>query len=237
MLERRIILGETNLLIKCDSEEGIEAARQEVAFQRQELKQYIANYPEFLLSLEPIEVEEKAPEIVRKMAEAGKIAGVGPMAAVAGAVAEMAARAAIRAGAKEIIVENGGDIFIISERSVTVGIFAGNSPFSGKIGLKIQPEDMPIAVCASSGTVGHSISFGNADAVVAIAKSAFVADACATAIANKVKDENSIEDALSFASGIKELKGGLIIIDEIFASFGKIPEIVKTESFQLTSGG
>ncbi len=222
---RRIVVGETNLLVKADSEEAIEEAEREVLRQRQEIKDYIERNPLFMLSFEPVEVEEDAPEIVRQMAHAGKLAGVGPFASVAGAIAEFAARAALRAGARHVVAENGGDIFLHSYREVVIGLYAGDSPLSNKLGFRIKPEDMPLGVCTSSGTVGHSISFGNADAVTVFASSAVIADAFATAIANLVKSEEDIQKAVEFGKKAPVM-GGVVVYGETLGVFGKTPELV-----------
>jgi ApbE superfamily uncharacterized protein (UPF0280 family) len=122
------------------------------------------------------------------MAEAASIAGVGPMAAVAGAVASFLGQV-LGSCSREVIVENGGDIYLRSAHERVVAVFAGDSPFSYKIGLRVKPEDTPAGICTSSGTVGHSLSFGNADAVVIKGESAILADAVATQAGNLIKSK------------------------------------------------
>jgi ApbE superfamily uncharacterized protein (UPF0280 family) len=155
------------------------------------------------------------------MAEATRRVKVGPMAAVAGAVAEFVGRE-LRQFTDEIIVENGGDIFLKINQPRKVGIYAGNSPFSEKIALEVEPRPKPFSVCTSSGTVGHSFSFGQADAVVVIAGSALLADAAATAIGNVVKTAADIEPALKLARKFRRLDGVLIIKDDQLGALGKV---------------
>src|SRR3972149_6675538 len=153
---------------------------------RSQVEGYIDRHPEFSRSLTPLRAAGDSPAIVKAMLEAGSRAGVGPMAAVAGAIAEFVGTELLRYS-PEVIVENGGDIYLKSTKTRVVGIFAGDSPLSGKIGLEIVPEDTPIGICTSSGTVGHSLSLGKADAVVVLSPSATLADAAATATGNLVR--------------------------------------------------
>jgi ApbE superfamily uncharacterized protein (UPF0280 family) len=146
-------------------------ARKSILKYREILKKYIATHPLFLTTLEPIQVETDAHLIVKAMAEAGQKATVGPMAAVAGAIAQFAGEELVRFS-PEIIIENGGDIYLKSARNRILGIYAGHSPLSGKIGIEIAGTETPIGVSTSSGTVGHSLSFGKADAVVILAETA-----------------------------------------------------------------
>jgi ApbE superfamily uncharacterized protein (UPF0280 family) len=155
------------------------------------------------------------------MARAASKAGVGPMAAVAGAIAEFVGHDLI-ALSPEIIIENGGDIFLASSRERTIGIYAGNSPLTGKIGLKISGAETPLGICTSSGTVGHSLSFGQADAVVILAKSATLADAAATAIGNLISQADDIPKGIERAQGIKGLKGVIIIKDDRLGLWGEV---------------
>jgi ApbE superfamily uncharacterized protein (UPF0280 family) len=155
------------------------------------------------------------------MMEAGQKAGVGPMAAVAGAVAEYVGRELLDFS-PEIIVENGGDIFLSIDRPRTVGIYAGGSPLTGKLGLEISPRDTPLGVCTSSGTVGHSLSFGKADAVVVLAASVSLADAAATAVGNRVINPDDVQSAIDFAGRIEGLKGLVIIIGKNVGAWGDV---------------
>jgi uncharacterized protein len=188
---------------------------------RHPLEQYIQSNPLFLHSLEPLPVECGSPEIVRVMAEAGQAAGVGPMAAVAGAMAELVGINLLRYS-DQVIVENGGDIFIKTTQKRTIGIYAGMSPFSGRLGLEVLPGQTPCGVCTSSGTVGPSLSLGLADAAMVTAPSAALADSAATAIGNLVKSVDDIPSALERGMKIKGVTGMLIIVGDRMGAWGDI---------------
>lgn len=188
---------------------------------RGELEKYISLHPEFLNSFVPCETLIGAPEIAKDMAKACKIAGVGPMAAVAGAFSHYIGEY-LRYISEEVVVENGGDIYIHTKKTRRIAVFAADSPFSQRIALEVYPEEMPLGICTSSGTVGHSISFGTADAVVVVARSAVLADAVATAAANKVKCFDDLETAVKYAVGIGGVLGSLAICKDKMAVCGKI---------------
>jgi len=196
---------------------------------REELEQYIGSHPFFAASFEPMTVGKDAPTIVRAMAHAATLAGVGPMAAVAGAIAQMVGED-LAALSKEVIVENGGDNYLCSQKERIVAIYAGDSPLSGKVGLRIQPADMPLGVCTSSGTVGPSISLGKADAAVVVAASAALADAAATAVGNAAITTDDIPHALEIAQGINRIIGAVIIKDDRMGVWGKL-EICHTDNW------
>ena len=190
--------------------------------QRALLENFITRHPGFLTALTPFPVGDEAPAIARTMEVAAEKVNVGPMAAVAGAFAEFVGRDLLKFSA-EIIVENGGDIFMKTAKSRLVGVYAGeDSPLTGKIALKIEPADTPLGVCTSSGTVGHSLSFGKSDAVVVLSASTALADAAATAIGNIVKEETDIEKALGFARSVTGLVGVAVIINDKMGVWGKV---------------
>jgi ApbE superfamily uncharacterized protein (UPF0280 family) len=211
---------ETDLYIRAASNLQRKARRLVVKYRRQ-LEGYIERNPDFATLLEPLSVPKDAPAIVRGMAEAGQQAGVGPMAAVAGAIAEHVGRELL-GFSPEIIVENGGDIFLKILHKRVVGIYAGESPLSGKIGLEIEPRDTPLGICTSSGTVGHSLSYGKADAVVVVAAVAALADAVATAIGNRVEKPGDIDNAIDFGANIDGIKSIVIIIGERLGAWGDV---------------
>ena len=185
------------------------------------LERYIEHHPEFTTALEPVWVGDNAPQIVKAMSEAAKAVGVGPMASVAGAIAEYVGKELLPSS-PEVIIENGGDIFLkTSERRLT-GIYAGESPFTGKIALEIQPMETPLGVCTSSGTVGHSLSFGKADACIALSTSTPLADAAATAIGNLIVEADDIPRGIEFAQGIEGLKGVVIIKSDQIGIWGEV---------------
>ena len=188
---------------------------------RSRIETYLEEDPLFAAALEPCLVPPGAPEIIRKMVYAGNKAGVGPMAAVAGAIAEEVGFF-LADKSPEVIVENGGDIFIKLLESARLGIYAGSSPLSGKIALKIEPGQTPLGVCTSSGTVGPSLSFGCADAAVVLSPSAPLADAVATALGNRVKSRADLEGALNYARDLDEVTGALLIVEDKIAAWGAI---------------
>lgn len=185
------------------------------------LKEYIKKDPEFITALEPYTPLPSAPLSALSMSKAAQLAGVGPMAAVAGYFSEIVGKM-LSNYSSEVIVENGGDIWLKLKKTRTVGIFAGNSPFSNRIGLKINPNRTPLGICTSSGTVGHSLSFGKADAMVIVAESAILADAVATAACNLVKSERDLERAVNFALDIPGVIGALSILGDKMAAKGYI---------------
>lgn len=188
---------------------------------RSQLENYIIRHQEFRTSLIPLSATSDTPLIVQAMIEASRKAGVGPMAAVAGAIAEFVGTELLPFS-REVIIENGGDIFLKTLNPRVVGVFAGDSPFSEQIGIEIAPEDTPGGVCTSSGTVGHSLSFGKADAVVIISRSATLSDAAATATGNVVKTVEDIPTGIEIARNITGVTGVLIIKGDKMGSWGKV---------------
>lgn len=212
---------ETDLFILADTLLS-DLAFESVYKYRGYIESYIKYRPHFLSSLIPLEQDKFAPNIVRDMLTAGIIAKVGPMASVAGAIAEYVGRDLLDSGSKNVIVENGGDIFLKTEHEVTVGVFAGESSLSYKVKLLVKPVQMPLGVCTSSGTVGHSLSLGSADVACVLSTSATIADAAATAIGNLVKKKDDIKKALDWGLAVKEIEGILIIAGEELAVQGMI---------------
>lgn len=220
LVKFEVIEKETDLLILAEKN-LYDKALAFVLKYRTDLETYISSDPGFQKSFSPYGIRYDAPPIVKEMAAAARKAKVGPMAAVAGAIAEFVGKE-LRQFTDEIIVENGGDIFMKINQTRKVGVYAGNSPFSEKIALEVEPREKPFSVCCSSGTVGHSFSFGKADAVVVIAGSSLLADAAATAIGNVVKEITDIEQGLKLAKKIKNLDGVLIIKDDQLGALGTI---------------
>lgn len=220
LVKFEVIEKETDLLILADKD-LTDKARVSVLRYRRELEKYIVSDPQFEKTFSPYRVRYDAPPIARAMAAAARKAKVGPMAAVAGAMAEFVGRDLL-AYSNEVIVENGGDIFFKIKQPRKVGIYAGSSPFSHKIAIEVDPRSKSFSVCTSSGTVGPSFSFGKADAVVIIASNASLADAAATAVGNVVKEVTDIENGLDVAKKIKGLDGVLIIKDDQLGALGKV---------------
>ena len=188
---------------------------------RASLEAYIERHPLFLTTLTPYQAEAEAPAIVKEMARVSQLTGVGPMAAVAGAIAEAVGRDLL-AFSPEMIVENGGDIFLKTSRKRLVGIYAGQSSFTKKIALEIMPRETPLGIGSSSGTIGHSLSLGSADAVIAVSASAALADAAATALGNIVKAADDIPETIEGARSIEGLRGVVIIVGDKMGIWGKV---------------
>jgi len=216
----KVTVKETDLYIRAKSDLKNQARKLVLKYRRM-LEEYIESQPQFLTSLEPVAVENGAPQIVTGMAEAAGKCGVGPMAAVAGAIAE-AVGSKLLDFSPEVIVENGGDIYLKSLHKRLIGIYAGKSPLTGRVGLEINGEDTPLGVCTSSGTVGHSLSLGKADAVIALSQSTALADAAATAIGNRILKPEDIPGGIEFARNIGGLKGVVIILGEQMGVWGEV---------------
>jgi ApbE superfamily uncharacterized protein (UPF0280 family) len=216
----RVLVKQTDLWVLA-SRDFTEAVREVVLQERQQLEAYIAAHPDFLHTLAPWPDDPFAPAVVREMIQAAAPAGVGPMAAVAGA---LAARVGQRLDplSPEIIVENGGDIFLKITQPATVALFAGQSPLSYRVGLKIDPALSPVGVCTSSGTVGHSLSFGRADAACVVAPDTALADAAATALGNRVPDAAAIPAALKWAAALDGILGAVVIVGEQLGAWGRV---------------
>jgi len=191
---------------------------------RGELEREIAARPLFLTSLRPIPPLGGEPRLINAMLKAGEAAEVGPMAAVAGAVAEYVGRALLK-HSSEIIVENGGDLFLCGNRERVVAIHAGESALSGKLGIKVRPSG-GLGVCTSSGTVGHSLSFGKADAALVISPDCALADAAATMLGNFVSVPEDMASALDRALALPGVTGAVIVIGGQIAVKGEV-ELVR----------
>ena len=209
----QVAMEQTDLLIVAEKDMRTEIAS--FVFRvRGEIKNWIMFHPEFAASLEPVDVPGDAPDIVRGMAEAARMCGVGPMAAVAGAVAQAVGEAFV-AQSPNILVENGGDIYMNSTRERVVALLA--EPDSGaSIGLRIEAGSFPAAVCSSSATIGHSLSLGAGDLVAVRARDARFADAAATALCNELKSEADIDRVLKRARELAEYG-----LDGVFAQYDK----------------
>jgi ApbE superfamily uncharacterized protein (UPF0280 family) len=216
----RVAVKETDLWVLA-TRDFTREVRELVIQERQQLEAYIAGHPGFLTSLAPWPPDPFAPPVVREMIEAGATAGVGPMAAVAGTLAARVGRPLVPLS-PEVIVENGGDIFLAITHSATVALFAGQSPLSRRVGLHLDPSLSPLGVCTSSATVGHSLSFGRADAACVLAPSPALADAAATALGNRVQGPDTIAPALEWVAGLPEILGAVIIVGEKLGAWGQV---------------
>lgn len=188
---------------------------------RSMLTGWIRGHADFLTSLEPLDTPADATPLAASMYRAAHTAGVGPMAAVAGTVAQAVGEGLLSLS-PNVIVENGGDIYLAGDRDRTIGIYAGESALSNKVGIKIKAEQLPLGICTSAGTVGHSLSFGKADAVMVLSPDAALADAAATAAANRVQTAEDIPEALDFVSGIPGIAGAVAVVGDKMGAWGGI---------------
>ena len=226
LLPFRVVVQETDLLVHAYTK--LEQETKELVLQvRGYLEAFIKRHPAFATALAPWDLSEPAPNIVADMVNAGRKARVGPMAAVAGAIAEHVGQGLLKM-TDHVIVENGGDIFFKTDTPVTVGIFAGQSPLSLQLGIRLIADQKPVAVCTSSGTVGHSLSFGNADAVCVVSHCCALADAAATSLANLIESDRDIETAIEKGKGIDGIRGLTIIVGNKIGMWGELEVVPLT---------
>jgi ApbE superfamily uncharacterized protein (UPF0280 family) len=216
----RVVVETSDLYIKAHSVLEKET-EQLIRSCRGQIEAAIARRPEFLKSLVPIEEHPADAAVALQMVRAAKKAGTGPMAAVAGAVAEFVGRALLDLS-PEVIVENGGDIFLMVSQPIVVGVFARNSPFNNRMGIKLDPTPIPVGVCTSSGTVGPSMSFGIADCATIISRDVSLADAVASGLGNRIQGPSDLTRAVEWAMKIPGVDAALAILDEKMAALGDI---------------
>jgi uncharacterized protein len=216
----RVVLDTTDLYVKAErnlERETVDLIRQG----REQVQWAIARRREFLTTLSPIDGHPEDSPLVRRMIDAGKKAGTGPMAAVAGAIAEFVGRG-LTQFSSELIVENGGDIFIKVNQPVVVGLFAGKSPLTGLLGLRVEPTPIPVGVCTSSATVGPSLSLGKADAATIVSKDVALADAMASALGNRVQSERDLKRSVEWAMSRPGVDGAMAILGDKMAVMGDL---------------
>jgi len=224
LVRERFRLKETIVTITAEERDHLEAAKEEIASQRALLEEFIRDDPFFMLTLEPYDRPiEKAPPIAREMARAGSAVGIGPMSAVAGTIASFALVAMIRAGATHAIVDNGGDVALVADRKVLMGIYAGSSPLKN-LAFEISARPKPLGICTSSGTVGPSISFGSADAAIVVSEDVSLADAAATALGNAVGEDSPLADSFKVVDK-PGIAGAMVIRGEEMALWGELPPL------------
>jgi ApbE superfamily uncharacterized protein (UPF0280 family) len=220
-------LKESQCHVIADTQAGIQAAKTSLKQNRQQLEAYIETNPIFLHTLEPVAVPTE-PLVAQLMAEAAEKAAVGPMAAVAGVLADLAVKDMVSAGCKVAVVENGGEISATANTPIDVAVAAGDEPLSKRFGFRLT--EFPIGVATSSGRFSHAFSFGDAEAATVFCKNAGLADAAATAVCNVVKGEDcqaAIQVGISKALSIQGVEGVLIIYKGFTGTAGKIPKIIK----------
>jgi uncharacterized protein len=216
----RVQIRQTDLFVRAERNLEPETAPL-VQDGRRQIENYIGHHPSFATTLAPWPADPMAPALVAEMISAGRRAGVGPMAAVAGALAEYVG-VGLLAHSGQVIVENGGDIYIKTDRPVTAAVLAGNSPLSGRVGIRILPGSTPIGVCCSSGRVGHSLSRGRADAACVVSRSTALADAAATALGNLVSAPRDLKRAVAVIRNLEGVLGCLLIAGSHMAAWGEI---------------
>ena len=207
--------------------EYFEAGKEALTSVRGELEPFIAEDPHFLETHEPYAPPAGAPDVIHHMCRASSRASVGPMACVAGAFAFKALKQMIHAGAKECVVDNGGDIALRIREPILMGIYAGQSAIQN-LAFQIEPRDSILGVCTSSGTVGHSFSYGKADAAIVLSEHVMLADAVATALGNRIQSQDDLESCFHFLNPIKEIEGALVLFEDRMALWGDLPKLVRT---------
>jgi len=236
MIKEKINIQETQINLKTDLENH--NLPDFIIKRRMEIINFSRRNPEFLSSLEPLNINE-APLIVKLMAKAAIKAEVGPMAAVAGSISQLSLSYLLEKGTKYSIIDNGGDIALKTNEKVTIGLYSGISSLSGSIGFQIKAKQTPIGICTSSGTVGHSISFGRSDSVTVFASQSSLADALATSIANNaqgIANQDAVQNCLNRADDFKEhFRGIMVVVGEHAGTIGKIPKLVKTNTKTVLS--
>jgi ApbE superfamily uncharacterized protein (UPF0280 family) len=218
---------ETRCTIIADQKSGIQTAIKSIKLNRNALEKYNKVHPNFLYTLEPTTAPAE-PLVARLMAEAAEKANVGPMAAVAGVLADLSVKNMTAAGCKVAIVENGGEISATSNTPIDVAVAAGDEPLSKRFGFRLT--EFPIGVATSSGRFSHAFSFGDAESATVFCKNAGLADAAATAVCNVVKGEdhqNAIQAGINKALSIQGVDGVLIVYKGFTGTAGKIPKIIK----------
>nr|WP_321417062.1 UPF0280 family protein [uncultured Methanomethylovorans sp.] len=222
-------LKETVVTIVADRELHLKKAKESIHYHRVALERFIAYDPFFRSTLEPYDCQENVPEVVKRMIVAGNTMGIGPMSAVAGTIASLAVEAMVDAGATFAIVDNGGDIALINDRPVAIGVYAGPSPVKD-LAFRVPCHDHITGICTSSGTVGPSISFGMADAAIIFSDDVALADAAATALGNATSiGKEAVEKAFDAVKPVSDINGAMVIQGEYIGMWGDIPEIVRAD--------
>ncbi len=230
LYEYGLTINESTIHLKSDKKEAIMESIEKIKYHRQELTNYVRDHPDFQYALKPVKMESTAPRIVQLMVKSSRVADVGPMASVAGALADFGLEAMLKTGANIAVVENGGEIAAYTRKPILVTILSGSLKLSGKIGFNLTEDDCPLGIATSSSKTGHAISFGEADSVTIVADTASLADAAATSVCNSVvgKDvKKSVQMGLERAKGIKGIRGALIIRGEHVGIAGRLPRIIK----------
>ena len=228
-------IGETAVTVISD-EEYISVAEQAIFEARERILRKISEDPFFMTTYDPYPLSDDDDELIRRMCEASQLADVGPMAGVAGAVAVFAVEKMCEAGASYAIVENGGDIAMRIDRDITVGVFQDDERFR-ELAFRIPKRDGIFGVCSSSGNIGPSVSFGKSSISTVFSDNVILADACATALGNLIRDgeANEMSSALERIGKIEGVDGCAAISNGLFAMFGDVPELIKADHKDTTA--
>lgn len=213
---------ETFATILADDPAHIHAAKAGMMAARQVLEAYIARDPFFAATFDPFDPASEE-QVITRMASAARRAGVGPMAAVAGTIAWAGIEEMEEAGASFAVIDNGGDIALVSDRPVRVGVHAGGAALSNRVAFVVPPQDHILGICTSSATVGPSISFGMADAVTILSRDVALADAWATSVCNQLRpDDRSVLERVDPS----EVSGIFAIMGDVTVRWGDLPPLV-----------
>jgi len=222
ILQEHFQLKETIVTIFAREGRHIDAARESIREQRANLENFIRKDPFFQVTLEPYDLApDDAPRIVKQMIDCSAVFGIGPMAAVAGAIAGFAVKTMMDEGATYAVVDNGGDICILNDQPIVVGIYAGSSPIRN-LAFQLAARHRPLGICTSSGTVGPSISFGCADAAAVISQDVALADAAATALGNAVTSDGPLQECFQVIDR-PGIEGALVIRGDKMALWKELP--------------
>lgn len=228
-MRRHFQYRETVTTIEAD-EEYLPLAEEAMLKAREAVEAQIEKDPYFKATFDPYPVRSDMAEVVKHMCNAAQKADVGPMAAVAGAISQQAVEAMVEAGSKHCLVDNGGDIAMRSNRTVTVGLYAGEHT-PNYLAIEVPATKGLLGICTSSGTIGPSISLGRADLATVISEDVALADACATKLGNLITEDDltlmdrSIREVLS----IKGVRGALVMINGKLGLGGNVPRLVRCD--------
>ena len=225
MMREHFEIGETAVTIISDRR-YMRIAKDAVFEARAQIESKISRDPYFRITYEPYASSPNDEIVVKRMCDASVLSGVGPMAAVAGAIAEYAVEKMRDAGAEYAVVDNGGDIALICDRDVLIGMYADVK--GERLSLRIPPSEDILGICSSSATTGPSVSLGGTDISVVISKNVTLADACATTLGNMIKSGDDMEASLEHVCGIEGISGCLAYCDDKLAVCGDMPEIVRS---------
>ncbi len=209
----------------------IKPVRKTILSSRRQIENVIAEHPEFLTAHHPLKFQHYPSSMIKRMCIESKKVNVGPMAAVAGLVAEQCLESIINAGAQEAVVDNGGDIAVFIHKPLNVGIYAGEQ-FFPDLAFKIIPRDKPLGICTSSGTVGHSFSYGNADAAIVISENIVLADAAATALANRIHSPGDLTTCFEILDDLPQIEGSMVILGDKISIWGNLPKITQSKEIK-----